>query len=108
VNGATGPGTFSGSLQVSFGATATINTVDWRVAMPDRVFLIANTPIPTQTSTFLQTGIPTSGCLRGCSATISGFFAGAGAERIGAGYQITEGTSASGTNVVGAAAFSKP
>jgi hypothetical protein len=108
--GVTAPGTFSGSLNVTFGATATINTVDWQVAMPDRTFLIANTQmISTQSSAFSATGIATQGCVNAtCTAAISGFFAGAGAERIGAGYQITDGVAAApGNNVVGTAAFRK-
>jgi len=105
VNGTTEPGTFTGSLSVAFGATATISTVNWQVAMPDRTFLIVNTPISTPSSAFSQEGIAVQNCAT-CSAAIRGFFAGAGAERIGAGYQITDTSSAvPGSNVVGAAAF---
>ena len=109
LNGATAPGTFTGSLSVTFGATATINTVDWRVAMPDRTFVIANTALTGITSsTFSATGIATQGCANaGCTTDIGGFFAGASAERIGAGYRIADGVGSAnaGTNVVGAAAF---
>jgi FecR-like protein len=108
VNGAIAPGTFTGSLNVTFGAPAAVNTVDWRVAMPDRTFLIANTQILTQSGAFVAINIATQGCLNaGCTAAISGFFAGAGAERIGAGYQISDGAATAGNNVVGTAAFRK-
>jgi hypothetical protein len=109
VNGSQAPGTFTGSLEVTFGATSTVNTVGWQVAMPDRTFAIANTAIPTQTSQFSAAGIATQGCLAaGCTTAISGFFAGSGAERIGAAYQINEGAAApAGNNVIGAAAFGK-
>ena len=107
VNGSQAPGTFTGSLNVTFGATSTVNTVNWQVAMPDRTFAIANTAIPTTTSQFGAVGIATQGCLAaGCTTAISGFFAGSGAERIGAAYQINEGAAApAGNNVIGAAAF---
>jgi len=41
-----------------------------------------------------------SGCVTGCAASVSGFFAGANAERAGVGYSISDDKS-----VVGAAAF---
>ena len=106
-----GPGTFSGSLSVNFGTTA-VSTVDWRVTMPDRTYSIDNTALSLQSgSAFAATGAVTQGCLNpaSCSTDISGFFAGANAERFGAGYRINDGAGqvANGTAVVGAAAFSK-
>ena len=106
-----GPGTFSGSLSVDFGASA-VSTLDWRVAMPDRTYTIDNTPLSLQSgSAFAATGAVTQGCLTaGCTTDISGFFAGATAERFGAGYRINDGAGVSptGNAVVGAAAFQRP
>jgi hypothetical protein len=107
VNGSQAPGTFTGSLSVTFGATATVNTVNWQVTMPDRIFLVANTPIQALGSQFVAIGVATQGCVAACSTAISGFFAGANGERIGAAYQITDGPAAAGNSVVGAAAFRK-
>jgi hypothetical protein len=116
LNGATAPGTFTGSVNVTFGSTAAVNTVDWQVAMPSapgtpsRTYLIPNTQILTPTSIFSATGIATQGCVSAtCTTDIGGFFAGAGAERVGAGYRITDGTvpANAGTSVVGAAAFTR-
>ena len=108
VNGSQAPGTFSGSLNVTFGATSTVNTVNWQVAMPDRTFTIADTAISTTTSQFLAQNVATQatqGCLAGgCTAVISGFFAGPAAERVGAAYLIND-AAAAGNSVVGAAAF---
>jgi hypothetical protein len=103
LDGSTTPGTFTGSLSVTFGGQATINTVDWQVAMPGRTFVIANTQMSTQSSNFSTSAIATQGCLNaGCTTDISGFFAGAAADRVGAAYTIND------TNrVIGAAAFKK-
>jgi hypothetical protein len=95
---------------VTFGATPTVSTVDWRVAMPDRTYTINDTALSLQSgSAFAATGAVTQNCLNACSTDISGFFAGANAERFGAGYRINDGAgiSPTGTAVVGAAAFSK-
>jgi FecR-like protein len=103
VNGAFSPGAFTGSLSVTFGAQATINTVNWQVAMPDRTFLIANTQMSTQSSNFSTSAIATQGCLSaGCTTNISGFFTGAAAERAGVAYTIDDVN-----RVIGAAAFRK-
>ena len=104
------PGSFTGSLAVSFGATPSVSTVDWRVTMTDRTYGIANTALMQQSvSAFSASGITTSGCaISGCTTDISGFFAGANAERFGAGYRIVDGTGQNVTGVVGAAAFRRP
>jgi hypothetical protein len=106
-----GPGSFTGALAVSFGATPSVSTVDWRVTMPDRTYGIANTALTQQSgSAFAATGAVTQNCLNACSTDISGFFAGANAERFGAGYRIVDGAgqAANGNAVVGAAAFRRP
>ena len=106
-----GPGSFTGSLAVSFGATPSVSTVDWRVTMPDRVYSIDNTALTLQSgSTFAAAGAGTQNCLNACRTDISGFFAGANAERFGAGYRIIDGAgqAANGNAVVGAAAFRRP
>lgn len=101
LDGSTRPGTFTGSLNVTFGAQATINTVDWRVTMPDATFVIQNTQMSTVSSSFSTALVPTQGCVNaGCTTDISGFFAGPTAERAGAAYTIDDAK-----RVVGAAAF---
>ena len=101
-----GPGAFSGSLSVTFGAAPAVSTVDWRVTMPERTYTIDNTALSLQSgSAFAATGAVTQNCLNpaSCSTDINGFFAGATGERFGAGYRINDSTP-----VVGAAAFRKP
>lgn len=105
-----GPGSFTGALAVSFGATPSVSTVGWRVTMPDRVYSIDNTALTQQSASTFAATAATQNCLNACSTDISGFFAGANAERFGAGYRIVDGAgqSPTGTAVVGAAAFRRP
>jgi hypothetical protein len=101
LDGSQSPGTFSGSLTITFAAQATIDTVGWRVTMPDRVFTISDTQISTRSSLFSTTQVPTQGCVNaGCTTDISGFFAGPTAERAGVGYSIQDSKP-----VIGTAAF---
>lgn len=103
LDGSTRPGTFTGSLNVTFGAQATINTVGWRVTMPDATFVIQNTQMSTASSSFSTGLVPTQGCVNaGCTTDISGFFAGPTAERAGVGYTIDDAK-----RVIGAAAFKR-
>jgi hypothetical protein len=100
VDGSTAPGTFSGSLSVTFGAQANING-QFQAAMPDRTFAwtaagttsASNFSLATQTST---------GCVGACTITTAGFFAGANAAGAGVGYSIEDAKT-----VTGAAAFRK-
>ena len=100
-DGRSAPGTFTGSLGVTFGSLASI-TGSFAVAMPD-----GNSwqwSGSTSTSTALFSMSSTCGC--SCSADVTGFFSGASAERAGVGYLIHD--TGSGTiDVVGAAAFKK-
>jgi len=101
VSGTPGPGIFSGSLTVAFGADASI-TGQFSAAMPDRKYSWSASGT-TRTSTFSLTTGTISGCLSACNAMTQGFFAGASAERAGVAYHIQD----SGAGVVGAAAFTK-
>jgi hypothetical protein len=117
INGQTAPGTFSGSLAVTFGAPATVSG-SFQVAMP------ANNPMEISARTynwsstastfnpyFYMNTSGVSGCQNsgsGCSAQVTGFFAGASAERAGASYRINDVNSDGyGNRVIGAAAFKK-
>lgn len=112
VDGHTGPGLFSGSIAVNFGANPTA-ALDFTVAMPDQTYALQATARSFSGSTFAvstTTNNP-SICASGCLANISGFFAGANAERIGVGYVVNPGYSGYQVNqnysVVGTAAFTK-
>lgn len=101
VDGTIGPGTFNGSLSVTFGAQAAINGT-FQAAMPDRTFNWTAVG-STTTSSFSLASTPTPGsCQTACTITTSGFFAGPNAERAGLGYSIEDTKT-----VVGAAAFKK-
>ena len=112
VDGSDTPGTFSGTVFAEF--LLGLVGFDMTVSMSDRGYTIGGTaPITRATALFsgdLQTGlsITPSGnaCASGCSASVSGFFAGTSAERAGLGYHISD-TPAGGLakHVVGAAAF---
>jgi hypothetical protein len=100
LDGSTAPGTFTGSLSVTFDAQAKINGT-FQAAMPDRTFgwTAAGT---TSTSSFSLATQTSTGCVGACNITTSGFFAGPSAERAGVGYSIEDTKT-----VVGAAAFRK-
>ncbi len=96
------PGTFltSSSISVAFGTTATITAL-FNVNANNSNYVMSGS---TTTRTAIFSMSPTiSGCLSACSGGINGFFAGPGAERIGAAYRIED---LNGT-VLGAAAFKK-
>jgi hypothetical protein len=97
-------GTFSGSLNVTFGGIALI-TGNFNVAMGDgRTFAYTGTGC-TSGSVFSMFGTVTSsaGCCS-CTSSVGGFFAGASAERAGIAYRFQDDTK----TVLGAAAFQKP
>jgi FecR protein len=115
VDGKTLPGTFSGSLNVDFGA-ATVG-LNLKIAMPDSngYLLGGSAEILRPGSLFsgdtsssqgssLVTITPTDQRACICSATVQGFFSGLSAERAGLSYNIQD--SAAGA-IVGAAAFKK-
>jgi hypothetical protein len=106
VDGRTGPGTFTGRMDVSFGPVATING-NFNIAMPDGKGFALSSSGSTSSALFsLSTSVTGSGgaCFSGCSAQVQGFFAGPSAERAGIGYRVDEFI---GAKVVGAAAFKK-
>lgn len=114
LDGATAPGTFTGSVTANFGATPSVSTLSWQVAMPGggavpaRTFGIADTTMSVTGSAFSGT-TPTTGCVNApCTTNIAGFIAGPNAEGIGAGFRINDNTTAAGGSAVtGVAAFKK-
>jgi hypothetical protein len=102
LDGSTAPGTFSGSLSVTFDPQAARISGTFQAAMPDRTFDWTGAGT-TSTSNFLLATQTSSGCVGTCDITTSGFFAGASAERAGVGYSIKDNGSARIVN--GAAAF---
>ena len=114
IDGSTAPGTFSGSLNVDFGALSV--GVNLNVSMPDGKGYSIGGSAPISGSTFsgfhsfgsgtLITGGTGGACISGCNALVNGFFSGATAERAGLGYHIDDVVA--GKDVIGAAAFKKP
>jgi hypothetical protein len=116
-SGLSGPGTFSGSLTVTFNASPTVG-LNYSVSMPDGSNYVVNQTIMGSGAIFSGTasGNPsngafigtTGGCTGGatsCSSFVQGFFAGASAERAGVGYHIHD--IMAGKHVIGTAAFKK-
>lgn len=110
IDGSVAPGTFSGSLSVDFGQLTV--GMNLNAAMPDGRGYGIGGSAPITGNLFVGTnftGLTTSGtggaCISGCNALVSGFFAGASAERAGLGYHVSD--LVSGKDVVGAAAFKK-
>jgi hypothetical protein len=103
VDGLIAPGTFNGSLSVTFGPQANINGT-FQAAMPDRTFNWTAAG-STSSSSFLLPTQTSSGCAGTCDIQTAGFFAGASAERVGLGYSIND--SGTGKTALGAAAFRK-
>jgi hypothetical protein len=98
LDGSTAPGTFTGSLSVTFNAQASISG-QFQAAMPDRTF--AWTAAGTTSSSSFSLATQTStGCVGACTITTAGFFAGANAQGAGVGYSIEDTKT-----VTGAAAF---
>jgi len=110
-DGSSAPGTLTGSLSVDFGQF-TVGT-NLNVAMSDgKGYAIGGSAqitgslfSATNFSGLTVSGTAGSACSSGCNALVSGFFAGASAERAGLGYHISD--SLANKNVVGAAAFTK-
>ena len=106
-DGHTGPGTFTGSLNVTFGASANIG-MTFNVTMPDRSYAFSGTAT-TSSATFSLSGAatsPTSCSVAGCNVNVAGTFFGPNAERAGTSYMVQD--VAANQKIVGAAAFTKP
>lgn len=101
LGGGTEPGTFNGSLSVSFGAVATIAGT-FSAAMPGSLYAWSASGATSSASFSLAT-TSSSGCAGTCAVSTQGFFAGSAAERVGLSYQIQD----AGSAVIGAAAFGK-
>ena len=106
LDGSTSPGTFSGSISVTFSSIAIVG-VDFTVAMPNRTYGLNGSTSTSSASFSLATqfeNLNITGC-SSCVGFIGGFFAGANAERAGVGYHI--GDFETRKDVVGAAALKK-
>jgi len=117
-DGRSAPGTFTGSLGVTFGGSTSI-TGNFAVAMPDgkgwqwtaststssALFSMSVNNFVAPPSPITGTGGACGGACS-CQADVTGFFAGTSAERAGIGYIIQDSTSGT-VDVVGAAAFKK-
>jgi len=110
-DGSSAPGTLSGSLSVDFGQF-TVGT-NLNVAMTDgkgyaiggSAQIAGNLFAATNFSGLTVSGTAGGACSSGCDALVSGFFAGASAERAGLGYHISDFVA--NKDIVGAAAFKK-
>ena len=108
-DGRTTPGTFSGTLAMDFGANRVSGS--FNVAMPNGSGYSWGMATNPSGAMFSQSSLPVAGsggaCSScGCTAGVTGFFAGASAERAGIAYHINEGFPAN-ANLFGAAAFKK-
>jgi hypothetical protein len=108
VDGSTTPGTFTGSLNVTFAPGAARVGMTFDIAMPDGRAYAYNGSGTATSATFSMSGTvtsPTSCVAAGCSANVIGTFFGPGAERVGTSYLVQDvGAS---KQIVGAAAFQK-
>lgn len=112
VDGASAPGKFTGSLNVTFNPTYANVGMNFNVAMPNGVGYSITGSTTTASSLFsastnnedLSVSGTGGGCATGgCSSQVQGFFAGASAQRAGVAYQIND----SSAQILGAAAFTK-
>jgi len=111
IDGSTSPGAFSGTINVNFGGAKAGTTVgmDFTVAMPGTTYNLSGSTTATSAMFSANPAVTIGGssCFSGaCSASVEGFFAGASAQRIGVGYQITD-SQTTVKQVVGTAAFTK-
>jgi hypothetical protein len=115
IDGSVSPGMFTGSLSVTFGASPTLS-MNLNIAMPDSKGYALGGTIPVSGISFVGfnfggqgNGMTVSGsggaCSSGCDALMTGFFAGANAERAGLGYHVNDFLA--NKDVIGAAAFKK-
>lgn len=103
-NGSSGY-TVSGNLNVAFSGSPTM-TMNLTVANSTNSFAVTGATPLIAGSTFTGASLVTNGCGISCSTTVSGFFAGANAERAGLSYKI-DGAFGFGTAINGVAAYSK-
>jgi hypothetical protein len=107
-DGATGPGTFAGSLGIDFASTRV--TGNFTINMPDgRGYALNSSGNASGAFFVLNSGITALGaanCSSGCQASVQGFFSGASAERAGLSYHVHEGFPGN-KDVFGAAAFKR-
>ena len=107
VQGGVAPGTFSGTLNVDFGLRGSGVRMDLNVGIGGNSYaIVGNAPINGSTfASSLPVSDSNGTCgTCGCSAGVSGFFAGPSAERAGLGYNVSDGSRG---NIIGAAAFKK-
>ena len=105
LDGSGRPGTFSGSLTVTFNPAQADITGQFQADMRNNGVFAWTAHGTTASSNFLLATQTSSGCVGTCDIQTAGFFAGASAERVGLGYSINDpGT---GKTAVGAAAFRK-
>jgi hypothetical protein len=105
MSGTPGPGTVTGgTITAAFTpSTMSIGLSGFTVQMPDRTYTMNQSPSATMTSSLFSLNPTVGNCATStCSSTVLGFFAGTNAERIGIGYNISDGV-----KVYGAAAFAK-
>jgi hypothetical protein len=110
VDGTASPGNFSGSLNVDFGQlTVGMNLnvgIDSKgYAISGSAPITGNLFVGSNFSGLTVSGTTAGACTSGCNALVSGFFAGASAERAGLGYNINDFVT--GKDIIGAAAFKK-
>jgi hypothetical protein len=110
VDGRSAPGTFTGTLNVTFNPTYANVGMNFNVAMPNGVGYAISGSTTTASSSFSAStnneDLSVSGgtcATASCSSQVQGFFAGASAQRAGVAYQIND----SSAQIVGAAAFTK-
>jgi len=109
LDGSDAPGTFTGSLNVTFGAQASVGMV-FNVAMPGRNYTMSGTAVAngsTFTASSLDKVLSVTGSCVSCGGLVEGFFAGTNAERAGVGYHINDSAQLTGTDILGSAAFTK-
>jgi hypothetical protein len=112
VDGRSAPGTFTGTMNVTFNPTYANVGMNFNVAMPNGVGYSMIGSTTTASSLFSAStnneDLSVSGgtcATAGCSSQVQGFFAGASAQRAGVAYQITDNSSQA--QILGAAAFTK-
>jgi hypothetical protein len=110
VDGLSAPGTFTGSMTVTFGPTPTIGA-DFSVAMPEATYRLVFSPSRMQSASSFFSFSPTvtvggQPCgASACTSSVQGFFAGTSADRIGVGYHVRDDNTS--RDVLGTAGFQK-
>ncbi|MGE3425076.1 MAG: FecR domain-containing protein [Dehalococcoidia bacterium] len=115
IDGSASPGTFDGTLSVSFDARLPSVALNLNIGIDGNGYAIGgNAPISGSSftgsvsfgqGTLSVTGTTSGACFSGCNALVEGLFAGSSAERAGLGYHIDD--VGNGKDIIGAAAFAK-